>query len=181
MPENKFKILLATDLSQDCRNAYTHAVNLASTCNGQITLLHVIDPNPISMLLEKRINSVLGEGTYHDIMQTWENDARSVLIGKRKEIDIIREALSKFRAALSKFTPVHDASHSNAPLPDDKICVKKGDVVEEIIAVAKEEQSGQIILAAHSKASDEAFVSRTIQGVLHLARVPVTVVPPVKI
>lgn len=65
------KILLATDLSEDCRNAYTYAVNLATACNGRISLLHVIDPKPLSSLLEMRINRLLGDGTYKEIMQNW--------------------------------------------------------------------------------------------------------------
>ena len=175
------KLLLATDLSEDCRNAYTYAVNLAAACNGRITLLHVIDPKPISLLLETRINNLLGQGTYQEIMQNWENDARSVLIGKRKEIDIIREALIKFRAALSKFADGLENPNVATPLPDDEILVKKGEIVEQIIAAAVEDETDQIILAAHSRSSDEAFVSNTIQGILHLARIPVTVVPPVRI
>jgi nucleotide-binding universal stress UspA family protein len=174
-------LLLATDLSEDCRNAYTYAVNLAAACNGRITLLHVIDPKPISLLLETRINSLLGQGTYQQIMQNWENDARSVLIGKRKEVDIIREALIKFRAALSKFSKGVEDPNTTTLLPDDEILVKKGEVVEQIIAAAVEDEADQIILAAHSPSSDEAFLSKTIQGILHLSRIPVTVVPPVRI
>ena len=175
------KLLLATDLSEDCRNAYTYAVNLAAACNGRITLLHVIDPEPISMLLETRINNLLGQGTYQEIMQNWENDARNVLIGKRKEVDIIREALIKFRTALSRLSEGVENPNIATPLPDDEILVKKGEVVEQIIAAAVEDETDQIILAAHSRSSDEAFVSKTIQGILHLTRIPVTVVPPVRI
>jgi nucleotide-binding universal stress UspA family protein len=175
------KLLLATDLSEDCRNAYTYAVNLAAACNGRITLLHVIDPEPISMLLETRINNLLGQGTYQEIMQNWENDARNVLIGKRKEVDIIREALIKFRTALSRLSEGVENPNIATPLPDDEILVKKGEVVEQIIAAAVEDETDQIILAAHSRSSDEAFASKTIQGILHLTRIPVTVVPPVRI
>lgn len=175
------KILLATDLSEDCRNAYTYAVNIATACNGQISLLHVIDSNPISSLLEMRINSLLGEGTYHEIMQNYENDARSVLIGKRKEIDIIREALSKFRVALSKFSDTFESATPETILPEDNILVKKGEVVEEIIATIEEDKSDLVILAAHCRSSEEPIVSKTIQSILHLSRVPITIIPPVRI
>jgi nucleotide-binding universal stress UspA family protein len=181
LTEKYTKILLATDLSEDCRNAYTYAVNLAAACNGRITLLHVIDPRPISSFLETRINNLLGQGSYQEIMQNWENDARSVLIGKRKEVDIIREALTKFRAALSRFSDVIENSNTDTPLPDDEILVKKGEIVEQIVAAAMEEEADQIILAAHSHASRDAFVSKTIQGVLNLVHIPVTIIPPVRI
>lgn len=181
MTGKHIKILLATDLSEDCRNAYTYAVNLATACHGRITLLHVIDSKPISTLLEKRINGLLGEGTFHEIVQSWENDARSVLIGKRKEIDIIREALAKFRAALSKFSDAIENSCTDTPLSDDEIIVRKGDVVEEIVNAAEEGKSDSIILAAHSHSSEDAFLSTTIQDVLRLSRVPVTIIPPVLI
>lgn len=179
--ENK-KILLATDMSEDCRNAYNYAVNLATRCKGQITLLHVIDPKPISTLLEMRINSLLGEGSYQEIMQSYENDARSVLISKRKEIDIIRDALSKFRSALSRFSDdVVPAPTDDYFLPEDLILVKKGDVVDEIIATVEENQNDLIILSSHSGSQNETSISKTVQAVLQRSPIPVTVVPPIRI
>ncbi|BBO93436.1 universal stress protein [Desulfosarcina ovata] len=177
------KILLATDLSEDCRNAYNYAFDLASALNGQIALLHVIVPKPLSSPLEMRINKLLGKGSFESIMQDYENDARSVLIGKRKEVDIIKDALAKFRASLAKFSDsVGDkGAGTDNPPPDDEILVNTGDVVEEILSVAEEQKSDLIILSTHARSSEEAAVSKTVQDVLRQARVPVTLVPPVRI
>jgi nucleotide-binding universal stress UspA family protein len=55
--------------------------------------------------------------------------------------------------------------------------VKRGDVVEEIIATANEEENDLIILTAHASAPEESYVSKTIRDIIRLSRVPVTIVP----
>ena len=166
--ENK-NILFATDMSNDCRDAYAYALNLATACNGKITLLHVIESQPTS--LENRIKNLFGEDRYEEIMQEHENDARSVLIGKRRESDLVKTALSKLTEDFSGMRP-------EGSVQEDKILVKKGDVVEEIISTANEEGSDLIILSSHAGAPNESFVSKKMQDVIRLSKVPVTVVPP---
>ncbi|GAB6907097.1 putative UspA4 [Desulfosarcina cetonica] len=176
------KILLATDLSEDCRNAYTHAFDIANACNGQIVLFHVITASPIASSLERRIDRLLGKGGFDTIMTDYASEARSVLIGKRKEIDIIRNALAKFRTALSRFSGDAKATPTGEPLPDDEVIVRNGDdVVEEILSVVQEKEIDMIVLSAHAKTSDEANISKMMFQLLRLARVPVTIVPPIRI
>jgi nucleotide-binding universal stress UspA family protein len=166
--ENK-NILFATDMSNDCRDAYAYALNLATKCDGRITLLHVIESQPTS--LENRIKNLFGEDRYEEIMREHESDARSILIGKRKESDLVKTALSKLTDDFSGRRP-------EGSLQEDKILVKKGDVVEEIITTANEEECDLIILSSHASSPNESFVSKKMQDVIRLSKAPVTVVPP---
>ena len=166
--ENK-NILFATDLSNDCRDAYSYALNLANTYQGKITLLHVIAAQPVS--LEKRIKNLFGEARYEEIMREHEQDARSILIGKRKESDLVK-------AALNKLADDFSALRLEGSVEEDKILVKKGDVVEEIINAAQEQENDLIILSSHASSPQESYVSKTIQGVIRRSKLPVIVVPP---
>lgn len=165
--ENK-NILFVTDMSNDCRDAYDYALKLASACQGKITLLHVIAAHPVS--LEKRIKKLFGEDRYEEIMDEHEQEARSVLIGKLKESDLAKAALNKLAEDFS-------GKRSTDSMQEDKIIVKRGDVTEEIIATANEEENDLIILTAHASAPEESYVSKTIRDIIRLSRVPVTIVP----
>lgn len=163
------KLLFATDLSKECRSSYTYAVNLALACQGSITLLHVIEAPPMTM--EMQVKNLLGEERYEQIMREHEKDTRSILIGKRKESEIILSALSKFC----------EDSMSGRPgcfLQPDEILVKKGEVVKEILMTAKEKESDLIVLSAHKTMLADISVSKTIKDVLKLSPVPVIVIPP---
>lgn len=161
------KILFATDLSIECQNSYNYAVHLAMDRKGGISLLHVIETPSIS--LEARVKNLFGENRYEEIMRKHEDDARSILIGKRKETDILQSALSKFC----------EESMSSDPgcfLQPDEIIIKKGEVAKEIVLTAEEKESDMIILSSHEGWTTS--VSKVIRDVLLLSKVPVIVVPP---
>ena len=164
------KILFATDLSKECQNAYDYAVSLAMSCQGSITLLHVIERPPITM--ETQVKNLLGEERYEHIMREHEIDTRSILIGKRKESDIIQSALFKF------CEDTRD-SHPGCYLQPDEILITHGEVVQEILSTAKSKESNLIILSAHRRAgAEDAPVSTVIKNMLRLSEVPVLIIPP---
>lgn len=167
--ENK-NILFATDMSNDCYDSYAYALKLAAACNGKLTLLHVFVSHSVS--LEKRIKNLFGETRYEEIMREHEQDARAILIGKRKETNVIKTALSKLAEGFSGL-------RADNAIPEDKILIKKGDIVEEIITTANEEACDLIILSAHASSPQESYLSKTIQDVIRLSKVPVIIVPPV--
>ena len=156
--ENK-NILFATDMSNDCQDAYGYALKLATACDGRITLLHVIASQPVSM--ENRIKKLFGEERYEEIMREHESDARSVLIGKRRDSDLVKKALSKL-------TEEYSARRPEGSVQEDKILVKKGDIVEEIISTANEEQSDLIILSSHVSSPGQSFVSKKMPYTLSM-------------
>lgn len=165
------KILFATDLSKECRNSYGYAINLAIACQGGITLLHIIETPPIST--EMQVKNMLGEERYEQILREHEKDTRSILIGKRKESEIIHSTLSGY----------WQDSMSSRPgcfLRPDEIIVKKGDVVTGILSTAKELESDLIVLSAHKNRRSDKSVSKVILEVLRLSPVPVIIVPPAK-
>lgn len=162
-------ILFATDMSDDCREAYTYALNVATAFQGNITLLHVIVSQPVS--LEKRIKRLFGEERYEEIMREHEQTAETTLTGKRKRIDLYKIALSKLADDCSSI-------RADGQLPEDKILIKNGDVVEEIITEAKEGKSDLILLSSHASAPEEAYVSKKIQDIMRLSRIPVMIIPP---
>jgi nucleotide-binding universal stress UspA family protein len=165
------KILFATDLSTACRNSYDYTVSLAMACQASITLLHVIERPSITM--EAQVKNLLGEDRYEQIMREHEKDTRSILIGKRKESDILQSALFKF---------CEDAkdSHPGCYLQPDEILIRHGDVVQEILETAKAKESSLIIMSMHrrSSAADSGNPS-LIKTLLQLSEVPILIVPPV--
>lgn len=164
------KILFATDLSKECQNAYDYAVSLAMSCQGSITLIHVIERPPITM--ETQVKNLLGEERYQHIMREHEKDTRSILIGKRKESDIIQ-------SALFKFCEDSKDSHPGCYLQPDEILITHGDVVQEILSTAKNKESNLIILSAHRQSAvADAPVSSVIKSMLRLSEVPVLIIPP---
>jgi len=164
------KILFATDLSKECQNAYDYAVSLAMSCQGSITLIHVIERPPVTM--ETQVKNLLGEERYQHIMREHEKDTRSILIGKRKESDIIQ-------SALFKFCEDSKDSHPGCYLQPDEILITHGDVVQEILSTAKNKESNLIILSAHRQSAvADAPVSSVIKSMLRLSEVPVLIIPP---
>ncbi|MFH0728453.1 MAG: universal stress protein [Pseudomonadota bacterium] len=167
MMKDTKKILFATDLSVECRNSYNYAVHLAMARQGSISLLHVIEAPSVS--LETRVKNLFGENRYEEIMRAHEDDARSVLIGKRKEGDILQSALSKFCEETM-------SSHPGCFLQPDEIIVKKGEVAKEIVLTAEEKECDMILLSSHKGWTTS--VSMVIRDVLLLSKVPVIIVPP---
>lgn len=169
MNKQKKNVLFATDLSRDCRDAYNYASDLSVRHKSRLILLHIIESKPVDM--NKKIRDLFGEERYEEMMRENESKAKSKLIGKRKESDLINVALR---------TITEDALDSSAenPVEDDKIVIKKGDIVEEIIATAMEEECELIILSSHADSPQEAIVSKTIHDVLRHSKVPVIIIPP---
>lgn len=163
------KLLFATDMSKECQSAYDFAVKLAMSCHGSITLLHVIEPPPIT--IETQVKNLLGEDRYQQILKAREKDARSVLIGKRKESEVILSALHKFWK---------DAGDDKTDcfLPPDEILVKNGDVIDEIVSTAEDKQCDIIILSAHKNLFSRASVSHVIQDILKRSSIPAMLIPP---
>jgi nucleotide-binding universal stress UspA family protein len=164
------KILFATDLSKECQKAYDYAVSLASSCQGSITLLHVIESPPES--IETQVKNLLGEERYEDIMREHEKDTRSILIGKRKESDVIKSALSKmFLDQLENLNGRY--------LQPDEIIIKHGDIVKEILSTALNREMDLIIISTHkSILAADAAVSKIAKSLMKQTKIPVLIVPP---
>ena len=169
MTRDNKKLLFATDLSKECKESYFYAIKLAMAFQGSMTLLHVIDTPPVTM--EMQVKNLLGDERYEQIMRNHENDARSILIGKRKESEIIQSALYQFCEDSVKAGP-------GCHLQPDEILVRKGEIVQTILSTAKEKESDLIVLSSHKASALAPAFSRVIKKVLLHSPVPVIVVPP---
>jgi len=59
------KILFATDLTENSRYAFSFAASIASYCNGKITILHVMEKNPINV--EYDLAAFLGDEKWQEL------------------------------------------------------------------------------------------------------------------
>ena len=164
------KILFATDLSEYCQQSYEFAVSIALKLQAGITLLHVIENNPISIDVE--LKSLLGEDRYEKMMWKIEEETRSLLIGKRSQSKIIKTAL---------YTLCEDTKNNNAEclLRPDEIILKKGNVVEEILSTATTKDTDLILLSLHKNIFEKGLVTKVIKSILRESKIPVLVIPAI--
>jgi len=166
------KILYATDLSKGARSAFAYAVSLANTYNASITILHVIyeDHN-----IDSVASFYIGEEEWLKIKKRTYDDARDVLIGKKRDDIAIEEILQKFTEK-AKF----DGQAQN--FVTDEIIVKHGTPEEHILDQAKERDCDIIVMGNHAHgALEEAVLGSTVHRVMRRSKIPVFVVPLPKI
>lgn len=166
-PEIK-KILFATDLSQNSRHAFNYAINAADKYGATITILHVMEE--ISPSANIHLKSFIGEESWQELQESHEQEARQILIGKKKEGAIIREALHDFCEEAQK-------DFAQCEILTDEIIVAKGNVVDEILAETQARGTDLIVMGYHSRGKlEEAVVGSTTRRVLRRSRIPVLLV-----
>ncbi len=163
------KILFATDLSQNSRHAFYFAASIATRYEGGIVLLHVMQKLPSGV--ENTLANFLGDGKWQEMRQDQEAKARHILIGKKRDHEIIRNALDVFCSTAS-------IGQERCSFDTYEILIKAGKVVDVIINTAKETGCDAIVMGAHKGLLGSTAVGSVTKGVLQLARVPVLVVPP---
>jgi poly(3-hydroxyalkanoate) synthetase len=124
----------------------------------------------IEASIEDRVRNLFGEERFERIMLEQKKDTRSILIGKRKEYQMLEGVLSRFCE--------EQASSEFEYLTPDEIIVKQGDIVEEILSTAQENDSEMIILSQHKKDLSEQCISQTIQDVVLRTTIPLLIIPP---
>jgi nucleotide-binding universal stress UspA family protein len=166
-PEIK-KILFATDLSKNSRHAFNYAINAADKYRATITILHVIeDVSPSSNV---HLKNFIGEEKWQELQKSHEQEARQILIGKKKEGAMIREALQEFCQEAQK-------DFSECEIMTDEVVVAKGNVVDQILAETQDRGIDLIVMGYHSRGKlEEAVVGSTTRRVLRRSRMPVLLV-----
>jgi len=76
------KILFPTNLSRQTRSAFEYAVSVANQFGATITLLHVMEE--VSQSASARLKDMLGEERWRELQESQEQEARQILIGKKK-------------------------------------------------------------------------------------------------
>lgn len=162
------KILFTTDLSHDSRQAFDYAVSLAVQYGATISILHVMEESGWSS--KNYARTVLGEDRWEKLRESQEQEARQILIGKKKEGAMIREALAEFCRMAE-----NDHKHSESVLDD--IVVARGVVVDEILNTAAERECDLIVMGYHGRGQvEEAILGSTTRRVLRRSKVPVLMV-----
>ncbi|MBF0112360.1 MAG: universal stress protein [Desulfamplus sp.] len=163
------KILFATDLSDNCRHAFTYAASISSRYCGGITLLHVMEALPDSV--DAIVSGFIGKERWEDLHKQHENSARMALIGKKNNQNIIYDAIDAF----SK-----DAKPIDCDYTVDKILVKDGHVVDTIIETSVEEECDLIIIGSiKGFFSSNTSLGQVTKGVLKQSKIPVMIIPPI--
>ena len=163
------KILFTSDLSEMTRPAFDYTAAIACGQGAKIVILHVIeDTTPYA---STHVQSFLGDERWQQLQQNFENEARQLLSGKRREGVVIKEALGDFcRTA--------QAELGETGLVSDEILVARGNVVDEIINTAKETESDLIVMTHYVRGKlSEAVLGSTSRRVIRRSPVPVLLIP----
>ena len=161
-------ILFTTNLTRNCIPAFDVAVLLALRFQAKIVLLHVLEKIPD--YVGGRLEGLLGEEQWKQMMLNYENEARQTLIGKRSSSKLIRKVLEHFCTEAG----IDDEScgyHAR------EVVIIEGEVVESIIETSKKYDCDMIIMGGHEGLISKKTVGTTIKSVLKRSAVPVMVVP----
>ena len=162
------RILYATDLSENARYAMAYAVSLANSYGAQIIILHVIDETP--EFVDTNVIGYIGAQEWEDIKKRNIDEARDVLIGKKRDNTLIHEVLDRFCENLRPGTDDHEDAM-------DQTVVKKGNPVAQILATAEEKHCDVIVMGTHGRgALVDAMMGSTTSRVLRRSKIPVLAV-----
>lgn len=168
VPEIK-KILFTTDLSPSSRLAFDYAVSLADRYGAVITVLHVMEE--VSHASNVHIKTFLGEKKYQELQESHEQEAKQILIGKRREGAMIKAALEEFCEAAQK-------DHDECEFMTDETVVTRGNIVDEILSVSRDIKSDLIVMGYNVRGKlQEAVLGSTTRRVLRRSQIPVMLVP----
>jgi nucleotide-binding universal stress UspA family protein len=162
------KILFTTDLSKQAAHAFDYAVGLASQYGAGLTILFVMEDTP--QVHGQDFKDFLGETRWAEIRKACEEDVRRILIGKKREGAMIRQALGEMLASSQD-----QLEKKNRPT--EEIVVTDGDVVDCIVNEARSRQVDLIVMGYHAKGRLEAAVAGSVsRSVLRRVEVPVLLV-----
>jgi len=152
-------ILYATDLSHNSAYAFRYAVDFALKHDAKISLLHVLEPLPVTA-------AALAEAMLpQEQLQKLRNEKRSYTLDK------IRKRLKFF---CEKELP--DDPESQARIAS--VIVTQGFAADEILQKADELDCDAIIMGTHGKGLlAHTFLGSTAKRVLRRTRKPVFVIP----
>ena len=163
------KILYATDLSDNARQAFAYAVSLADLYNASIIIIHVLPEVP--ELIDKNVIGYISSARWDEIKSQQLDEAKEALIGKKREHLAIKEALHQFSEDVKQ--------QKSAGFTTDEIIVERGNPVEEIIKNAEEQNCDLIVMGTHGLGTlADVMLGSTARRVIGRSKIPVLVVKP---
>ncbi len=168
MIPNIKKILFATDLTKGAHRAYQYALSIASRFDASVTILYVMEEPSVSF--SQSVKDFLGEDRWQKVQKSHEEHAKTVLIGKRNEAIMIKEALGEFseeaRKTLADIKPV-----------ETEVVVSSGNAVNEILSEAQTRACDLIVMGYHVRGKfEETVLGSTSRRVLRRGNIPVMLV-----
>jgi len=167
LPQIK-KILFTTDLTQQTRHAFNYAAGLAHQYGATLTILYVMED--ISGSQSAHLKAFIGSERWEELKSSYEQQIQQVLIGKKREGAMIREALGNMFTAAQKELPEKN-------LRSDEIVVTQGDPVDCITQEAEARQVDLIVMGYHPQGRlGEAIIGSVSRNVVRRSKVPVLLV-----
>lgn len=168
LPEVKIKrILYTTDLSESARYALAYAFSLANAYRAKLDILHVLADDPD---MDSGIAGYVGEEKWNEIRKRNENEARSALIGKKRDNVAIREVLDHFTKQVQDNIGEHEVMM-------DETIVARGKPMDVIVKTAEERDCDLIVMGSYGHGGlAGAIMGSTAQRVLRRSKRPVLVV-----
>jgi nucleotide-binding universal stress UspA family protein len=168
MIPNIEKILFTTDLSKSSRHAFSYAISIADRYRASIRLLHVMED--VSHTTDVLLKDFLGEERWREINDSREQEARQILIGKKREGAMIRDALKEYCEEMK-------SDLADIRFTVEEIVIAKGNVVDEILSEAQGKRCDLIVMGYHTRGKlEEAVLGSTTRRVLRRSKTPVMLV-----
>lgn len=167
-PEVKInKILYATDLSENARKAFAYAVSLADKYSAKITIVHTVLDSPD---IGNYLLGYVDKEKWDDIKNQQVEEARDIIIEKKKDIKLIQQALGSFcEDAKNKF--------KNQSFELDEVVVTRGNPVEQILKVSEEKDCDLIVMGSHGHHNFvDSMIGSTAMRVIRRSDKPVFLV-----
>lgn len=167
VPEIK-KILFTTDLSKESRQAFDYTAGVAAKFGASIVILHVMEE--VTGSSTAYVRDFLGEKKWQELKKGHEEEARQILIGKKREGAMIREALAAFTDEATK-------DHKELSVTTDEIVVTSGNIVDEIIQESQNRNCDLIVMGYYVRGKfEEAMLGSTSRRVLRRSKIPVLLI-----
>jgi nucleotide-binding universal stress UspA family protein len=158
MIPNINKILYTTDLSQNARYAFGYAASLANRYDAGITIFHVLED--ISPTADSLVMNIIGKDKWQEIRSRNEKEV----------LDTIKSRLTKFCDDVQSELPA-------CPFITDKIIVKIGNPVDEILQEVENNGYDIVVMGAHGQGVlADALMGSVSRRVVRRSKTPVLVV-----
>lgn len=165
-------ILFATDLTPNCQQALDFTIAVATRFNATIYMLHVIEKLPNN--IDEKLKDLLGKHQWEDLVSSHQANARRSLLGKQSTNSRVREAVRSFCKEVGM-------EENSCDFKSSEIIISDGEIAEEILAKAAENECDLIVLGGHKNLfSVSSNVGSTTKAVLKKAKIPVTIAPPLE-
>jgi nucleotide-binding universal stress UspA family protein len=164
------RILFSSDLSKGSVDVFEQTIALASQLGASIVMLHVIEDG--SSTVQNRMIHLVDSALYEKIRKENQEVIKNLLIGKRRTIPIIQNALKDLCDNTT------DKLCAEKPVPVDAIEVRFGNVAEAIIEVTESANCDMVAMGYYKKGSLlRTLVGSAGKSVMQQSHKPIFLVP----